>query len=42
VLIFEKKMKEKELERDKRISKNAEIALAKSKMPPRMQKFADR
>jgi len=36
VIIFESKMKEEKLKRDKRIRKNAEIAYAKAKMPPTM------
>lgn len=42
VLIFAEKVKEEELKRGKRIRKNAEIAFAKAKMPPTMQKWADR
>lgn len=42
VLIFAKKMKQEELIRGKRIRKNAEMAYAKAKMPPTMQKHADR
>jgi hypothetical protein len=42
VLIFTKKMKEDELKRGERVRKNAEIAFAKAKMPPTMQKYADR
>lgn len=42
VLIFAKKMREDELKRGERIRKNAEIAYAKAKMPPTMQKHADR
>lgn len=41
-MIFDKKMKQEELIRGKRIRKNAEIAYAKAKMPPTMQKHADR
>lgn len=42
VLIFAKKVREDELKRDERIRKNAETAYAKAKMPPTMQKHADR
>lgn len=42
VLIFAKKMREDDLKRGERIRKNAEIAFAKAKMPPTMQKAADR
>lgn len=42
VLIFAKKMKQDELMRGQRIRKNAEISYAKAKMPPTMQKYADR
>lgn len=42
VLIFSKKVKQDELKRGERIRKNAEIAFAKAKMPPTMQKYADR
>lgn len=42
VLIFAKKMKQDELKRGERIRKNAEMAYAKAKMPPTMQKHADR
>ena len=42
VLIFAQKMREDELKRGERIRKNAEIAFAKAKMPPTMQKHADR
>ena len=42
VLIFDKKTHEDELKRGERIRKNAEIAYAKAKMPPTMQKYADR
>lgn len=42
VLIYAEKVKEEELKRGKRIRKNAEIAFAKAKMPPTMQKWADR
>jgi len=35
-------MKEDELKRGERVRKNAEIAFAKAKMPPTMQKYADR
>lgn len=42
VLIFAKKMKQEELKRGERIRKNAEISYAKAKMPPTMQKHADR
>lgn len=42
VLIFAKKIREDELRRDERIRKNAEISFAKAKMPPTMQKHADR
>ena len=42
VLIFEKKMRQDELKRAERIHKNAEISFAKAKMPPTMQKHADR
>ena len=42
VLIFAKKMKQEELLRGKRVRKNAEISFAKAKMPPTMQKWADR
>lgn len=41
-MIFDKKMKQEELIRGKRIRKNAEIAFAKARMPPTMQKHADR
>ena len=42
VLIYAEKIKEEELKRGKRIRKNAEMAFAKAKMPPTMQKHADR
>lgn len=42
VIIFERKMREEQVKREKRISKNAEISLAKARMPPTMQKWADR
>lgn len=42
VLIFSKKMEHEEKKRKERISKNAEIAFSKAKMPPTMQKWADR
>lgn len=42
VLIFAKKMRQEELKRGERIRKNAEISYAKAKMPPTMQKHADR
>ena len=42
VLIYAEKVKEEELKRGKRIRKNAEIAFAKARMPPTMQKWADR
>ena len=42
VLIFRQKTQEDELKRQKRVRKNAEIAYAKAKMPPTMQKHADR
>lgn len=42
VLIFDKKIKEEELKRGERIRKAAEIAHSKAKMPPTMQKYADR
>ena len=42
VLIFDKKMKQDELARGQRIRKNAEMSYAKAKMPPTMQKYADR
>ena len=42
VLIFAKKMKQDELKRGERIRKAAEMAYAKAKMPPTMQKHADR
>lgn len=42
VLIYDKKIKQEELLRGKRIRKNAEISFAKAKMPPTMQKHADR
>lgn len=42
MLIYTEKVKEEELKRGKRIRKNAEIAFAKAKMPPTMQKWADR
>jgi len=42
VLIFAKKVHEDELKRGERIRKNAEMAFARAKMPPTMQKHADR
>ena len=42
VLIFDKKIRQEELKRGERIRKNAEISYAKAKMPPTMQKHADR
>lgn len=42
VLIFEKKLREDELKRSERIKRNAEISHAQAKMPPTMQKWADR
>jgi len=42
VLIYKQKIHEDELKRQKRIRKNAEISYAKAKMPPTMQKHADR
>lgn len=42
MLIFDKKTHEDERKRGERIRKNAEIAYAKAKMPPTMQKYADR
>jgi len=41
VLIFDKKIKQEELIREKRIKKAAEISFAKAAMPPTMQKWAD-
>jgi hypothetical protein len=42
VLIFNKKIKQDEELRGQRIRKNAQISYAKAKMPPTMQKWADR
>ena len=42
VLIYDKKIKKEEEERAKKTHKEAEISLSKAKMPPRMQKDADR
>ncbi len=42
VLIYDKKMEEEEIARQKRIHEMAEISYAKSSMPSRMQKDIDR
>jgi hypothetical protein len=42
VLIYDKKIEEEEIARQKRVHEQAEISYAKSKMPSRMQKDLDR
>lgn len=42
VLIYDKKMEEEEIARQKRIHEMAEISYARSHMPSRMQKDRDR
>jgi hypothetical protein len=42
VLIYDRKMREEEIARQKRIRETAELSYAKSHMPTRMQKDMDR